>query len=267
MTTIPNERLRTPLAVTLSVWKALFLRETVTRLSSGRGATVWLLGEPILHVVIMLIIFTVIRIKVVSGIDVLAWLIVGLTFISVFKRTSSQLQNAINANRTLFGYRQVKPVDTLLTRAFLEGFLALLVIIITSVGAIFLMDVDLIPDDLGIMLIAFFGLWLMGLGYGLICSVATELIPELGKIIGMLGMPIYITSGAIFPLHNIPQPYLGWVLYNPLVHGLEIARLGVSPYYHVIHGTNLMYLFQCALVSIFFGLALQIRFARRILTK
>jgi len=245
----------------------LFLREAVTRLSSGRGAAVWLLGEPILNVVIMLVIFTIIRIKVVSGIDVLAWLIVGLTFISVFKRTASQVQNAISANKTLFGYRQVKPVDTLLTRAFLEGFLALLVIIITSAGAIFLINVDLIPDDVGMMLSAFFGLWLMGLGYGMICSVAVELVPEFGKVIGLLGMPIYLTAGVIFPLHNIPQPYLGWALYNPLAHGLEVARLSVSSFYHMVPGTNLAYLYQCALVAIFFGLALQIHFARRILIK
>lgn len=267
MTNSSNVRTRTPLAVTLSVWKALFLRETITRLSATRGAAAWLLLEPILHTTVMLVIFTVIRVKVVSGIDVLAWLIIGLTFISVYKRTASQVQGAIGANRSLFAYRQVKPVDSLLVRAFLEGFLALIIILITCAGAVFLFDVDLIPDDAGLVLSGFLGLWLMGLGFGLVCSVAVELIPEMGKIIGMLSMPIMMTSGSILPINSISEPYRTWMLYNPLVHGLEVARLGVSSYYHVITGTNLLYLYQCAFVAIFLGLALQVRFATKILTQ
>lgn len=215
----------------------------------------------------MLFIFTVIRVKVVSGIDVLAWLIIGLTFISVYKRTSSQVQNAISANRNLFTYRQVKPIDALLTRAFLEGFLAAVIITITCIGAIFLVNVELVPDDMGLVLFSFFGLWLMGLGYGMICSVAIQMIPETGKLFGVASTPIFMTSGAILPIHSISEPYRSWILYNPLVHGLESARLGVSSYYHVVMGTNLAYLYQCALVAIFLGLALNVRFENKILTQ
>lgn len=267
MTNNSSGPLRSSLAVTISVWKALFLRESISRLSAGRGAWVWLLAEPIIHVAIMLVIFTVIRVKVVGGIDVLAWLIVGLTFISVYKRTSSQVQNAINANKPLFAYRQVRPVDTLLARGFLEGFLAFIIILITCISAIFLLDVDLIPDEPDKVLLGFLGMWLMGLGFGLVASVATQLIPELGKILGMLSTPIFMTSGAMIPLHSISEPYRSWLLYNPLVHGLETARQGVSSYYHAVTGTDLSYLYQFALVTIFLGLALHARFEAKILSQ
>jgi capsular polysaccharide transport system permease protein len=245
----------------------LFLRESVSRLSAGRGAAVWLLADPVIQTVIMLILFTVIRMKVVGGIDVLAWLIIGLTFFNAFKRTASQVQNAISANRTLFAYRQVKPIDTLLVRACLEGFLTILVVLIVSAGAIIFFNVDLIPGDPLMVMLAFLGLWLMGLGFGLITSAAVELIPELGKIISMIMTPLYMTSGAILPLNSIPEPYRGWLMFNPLAHGLEISRWGVSPYYHVVTGANLTYLYQCALVAIFLGLALQARFATKFLTQ
>jgi len=35
------------LRVTFSVWKAMFLREAVARLSAGRAAWLWLLLEPV----------------------------------------------------------------------------------------------------------------------------------------------------------------------------------------------------------------------------
>jgi capsular polysaccharide transport system permease protein len=47
------ENVRSPGQVTWSVWKALFLRESLTRLTAGRAAWLWLLIEPISHVVIL----------------------------------------------------------------------------------------------------------------------------------------------------------------------------------------------------------------------
>src|SRR3990167_3285203 len=114
---------RIPVVITLSVWEALFLRETVSRLSAGRAAWLWLLMEPVFHIVFLMFIFAIIRMEVVGGVDTAVWLMVGLLAFFMFKRTALQAQNAIDANQALFAYRQVKPVDTVLVRAALEGFL------------------------------------------------------------------------------------------------------------------------------------------------
>ena len=52
---------RQPTMITLSTWKALFLREAVSRLSAGRAAWLWLLLEPVLHVTYILVIYTAIH--------------------------------------------------------------------------------------------------------------------------------------------------------------------------------------------------------------
>jgi capsular polysaccharide transport system permease protein len=257
---------RSSLSITLSVWHALLLREAVTRLSNSRAAWVWLLIEPVIHVVFMLFIFTVIRMRTVSGIDTVAWLMVGLVFYFVFRRTSTQSQNALSSNKALFSYRQVKPVDTILVRAILEGLLTVLLATILGFGSL-LFQIDIIPDDPLIVLIAFFGLWLMGLGFGLMTSVAITLIPESGKILGMVMMPMYMVSGVIVPISHVPEPYRGWLLLNPLAHGLEAARSGISTYYHAVPGMDINYLYQCALVAIFLGLALHKRYAMKLVTK
>jgi capsular polysaccharide transport system permease protein len=51
---------------------------------------------------------------------------------------------------------------------------------------------------------------------------------------------------------------------NPIVHGLEAARLGFAPTYQAIPETSIGYLYIYALVAVFFGLALHVRFARRL---
>jgi len=255
-----------PFAVTLSVWRALFLRESITRVTAGRAAWLWLLLEPIIHMSIMMFICTVIRVRVISGMHTAVWLTAGLLTMFMFMRTASQTKNAINSNRQLFAYRQVKPIDTIFSRAFLESFLTILIAFIMFASS-FLLGFGVFPIDPLLLMSAFLGLWLTGLGYGLITSVISELIPEFDKVLKVAMGPIYMLSGVIFPISNVPSPYREWLLYNPIAHGIETARSSISPYYHSFAGLDISYTFKWALISIYLGLVLHKRFAAQLVTK
>ncbi len=257
---------RTSAQVIASVYRALFLREALTRISSSRAAWFWLLAEPVFHVTYMLVIFTVIRVRTVGGIDTVVWLIVGMLAFFMFRRTATQVTKAISANQALFTYRQVKPVDTVLVRGGLEGFLMVLVAGILLTGAA-LFGHSVVPADPLAVLEAFLGLWLVGMGFGLVASVAGELVPELGRVIDFVMMPLYLISGVIVPLSAVPQPYREWLMLNPVAHGLEAARLGFAPYYHAVPELSMAYLYGFALACIFLGLALHRRFALRLVTQ
>ena len=257
---------RSPVRIVASVYSALFLREALTRISSSRFAWFWLLFEPIFNVAYMLLIYMVIRVRTIGGIDTVIWLMVGILGFFMFRRTATQVTNAISANQALFTYRQVKPVDTVLVRGGLEGFLMGIVASILLGGAA-LLGHSVLPADPLAVLEAFFGLWLAGMGFGLVVSVVTELVPELGRLINFVMTPLYLVSGVILPLSSVPQPYRDWLMFNPVAHGLEAARLGFSPYYHAVSNLSISYLYGFALVSIFLGLALHRRFALRLVTQ
>lgn len=257
---------RTPASVTIAVWKALFLREAVFRLFGSRAAWAWLLLEPAVHIIFLMFLFATVRMRVVGGIDTSVWIMVGLLAFFMFRRAGMQAMSAVGANQALFAYRQVKPVDTVLTRAGLEGFLMGVISIILFLGAA-LFGLTIVPADPLAVLEAFLGLWLMGLGFGLLSSIATELVPELGKIIAMLMTPMYILSGVILPLSSIPLPYREWLMYNPVAHGIEAARRGFAPLYQAVPETSIAYLYGAALVAVFLGLALHNHFATRLATK
>lgn len=254
---------RSPLAITLSVWKALFLREALSRLLSRRDAWLWLLLEPVIHIAFIVFLLTSIRMRFVGGIDAVIWVMIGLLAFFMFQRTGTQVMNAISANQALFAYRQVRPVDTVIVRGVLECLLMILISAILAAGA-GLFGHDVIPTDPLTVLSALFGLWIFGLGYGLMTSVASELIPELGKVIGLMIRPLYVLSGVIWPIASVSQPYRDWLLLNPIVHGLEAARLGFAPYYHAAPELNLAYLYGTAMITVFVGLALHVRFANKL---
>jgi capsular polysaccharide transport system permease protein len=198
--------------------------------------------------------------------NVVIWLLVGLLAMFMFMRTASQSKNAVNSNKALFAYRQVKPVDTVLTRAFLEAFLLVLIAALMVTGII-LIDVSQYPNDPFLLFIAFLSLWLTGLGYGLITSVIGDLVPEADKILKFVMGPTYMLSGVIFPISSIPKPYQDWLLYNPIAHGVEAARASISIYYHPFQGLNIGYTYGCALIMIFTGLVLHNRFAVQLVMK
>jgi capsular polysaccharide transport system permease protein len=260
------ETYRNSLGIAISVWKALLLREALARLFSSRAAWFWLIAEPVLHMAILGFIYSVIRQRTVGGIDTLIWLVLGLQGFFLFRRTATQMAGAIDSNRALFSYRQVKPTDTVLVRGFLEAVLMIMVITVIVAG-LALLGHDVAPADPIAVLEAFFGLWLLGVGLGLIVSVVSELVPEIRNIMNMVMMPLYFLSGALVPIAAVPEPYRDWLLINPIVHGLDGARLGFAPYYHSVPGLDIAYLYTVALVSIFLGLILHRRYAVFMVTR
>jgi capsular polysaccharide transport system permease protein len=257
---------RNSFRILINVYRALFLREALTRISSSRSAWFWLLAEPDFHVSYMLLIYTVIRVRIIGGIDTAIWLITGMLAFFMFRRTGMQVTKAIKANHALFSYRQVKPIDAVLVRGALEGYLMVLVACIL-LGGTALFGHSVIPADPLSVYEAFFGLWLMGMGFGLVGSVTSEIIPEFGKVIDFIMRPLYLLSGVILPLSSIPLPYQEWLMFNPLAHGLEAVRLGFSSNYHAVPELNISYLYGFSLVSIFLGLALHNRFSMRMVTQ
>lgn len=256
---------RSPLQVTLSVWHALLLREAVARMFGKRAAAAWLLLEPVAGIAFMLLVFTVLRTRFIGGMDTALWLSSGLLAFYLFRRTANQGASAVGANLALYTYRQVKPVDTVLSRCVLEGLLMLLIASLVFAG-LALAGVPLQLHDPLLVMVSLTGLWLLGLGWGLAVSVATELVPETGNLLSLLLMPLMLISGAIFPLAAIPYPWREWLMWNPVAHGIEGVRAGISPYYHHVPELSMNYLLGCTLVLVFLGLVLQRRFRSRLVS-
>jgi len=255
---------RSAASVTYAVWRALFLREAVFRLSGSRTAWLWLLLEPVFHIAFIMLFFELVRMQSVPGADPAMFVMTGLLGFFTARNTAFRSMEAINANTALFAYRQVKPVDTVLVRAALEGFINLVVALIVLAGA-GLLGIDLTVNDPLEVIVAFAGLWLCGLGLGLMLSVANQMLAEVANIVKLLFLPLYFISGVMFPVLVVPQPYRDWLFLNPFLHGIEALRGGFFSHYYLVPETSLSYLYGFALVTIFFGLALHVRYARKLI--
>lgn len=256
---------RSSALIMLSVWKALLLREATFRLFGSRAAWAWLLIEPLSHFAFLTFLFAVIRHRVVGGMDVAIWLILGLIGFFTFRRTANQMGGAIDSNRALFTYRQVLPFDAIIVRGILEG-LIMIVAFIVVILVMALIGYDIIPDRPMMLLGGFGGLWILGVALGLAVAVGGEIAEETRQIFSMLMMPLYFLSGVIFPLSAVPPQYREILMLNPVVHGVEAMRAGFSTYYHAAENLDMGYLYLSSFCVLAFGLLLYTRFAKTIVT-
>jgi len=245
---------RSGLEVQKAAVKALFLREIKTRFGKFRLGYLWAALEPMAHMLILLGIFGYVMHRTMPDISFPVFLINGIIPYFVFSNITNRSIGAIEANQGLFNYRPVRPVDTIIARAMLEA------VIYAFVYVLLMSIVGLLGEDFKItrlitLVCVWFLLVIFSCGIGLIFMVVGKTFPETEKFLPILIKPLYFISCIMFPLHNVPKEYWPYLLWNPLVHVVELCRNSVFPGY-VSDGISLNYLAFCSLTVLFIGLAL-----------
>jgi capsular polysaccharide transport system permease protein len=243
------------------------MREVLARTMNDRMGWFWMLGEPMLFIAFMVSMRTFLgRTREIIGAEFIPWLIIGLTGFFLVRNGITRGMKAIQSNQALFAYRQIKPVDPLLVRSAMEGILQTIVLLILA-GVAVLAGIDALPDDVVGAFFFWIALWLLGLGCALVVSVVVRLVPDLERVIQMMTFPLLILSGVILPLHRFPPQILEYLMYNPIVHGLELLRAQFFSGYHMLSGVSVEYLWRWILIALALGLALHTRFERRLKAK
>ena len=250
----------------LAVWKALFLREMITRISQDRLAWVWMIFEPLAHIALLAWLFTVgIRSRVIAGADTIVFIMLGILGFFLVRNIMNRGMDAVDSSDNLYAFRQIKPVDTVFVRALTGAFIECL-IFLAIFAAAGLLDHPIYPaDPLGAML-ALGALWLLGFGLALSLSIPATLVPEFGRMVRLLTTPFYFFSAVIFPSVKMPMFVRDIFLLNPILHGLESLRLAFMPTYLVPPGISLLYVYACALSLVFLGLVLHVRYRTHLMT-
>jgi capsular polysaccharide transport system permease protein len=199
----------------------------------------------------------------VAGVEMIPWMVIGLVCFFMFRDGMMSGVGAVSASKGLFAYRQLKPIDSVVIRVFTKGLLQFLVLVIFVIGMSFL-GFTIEPNNILLSLGVFVTLWLFGLGVGLILSVVTQFVSEIGKIVGILSLPLMILSGAFLPIHYFPYSIQQYLLMNPILHGIELVRIGFFEGYWTLDGVNFLYLGLWVISALVLGLAMSIRFEQQL---
>jgi len=245
---------RTPWQVQKSVVFALFIRELKTRFGSYKLSYVWMLVEPLVHIAVLSYIMSHLGSHLMSGIDFPVFLITGLLPFLLFRHIALHVMEGVDANRALFSFKQVKPIDTFIARTVLESFLTAIILALLLIGMGLLGFQVAIRDPF--LYVSLYGVMiLMGLGLGMLFCVITHYIQEAKIFIRIAFLPLYFISGVIFPISRLPPDYRNVLIWNPILQGIELMRTAFFDNYHLTRGISYQYVVMFTLMVLFFGLA------------
>ncbi|MBN2714692.1 MAG: ABC transporter permease [Deltaproteobacteria bacterium] len=213
------------LSIQVHVIHALILRETRTAFGQHKLGYIWALASHGFFIGIFAAMFVFANRSVPSGMDVIGFLCTGFLTYNLFMGTQGKAKTAVKANVSLLYYPQVHPLDLVAARCLLE--------IATVMVAFFLfMFANTIytqhfPLDSALLTLA--GLFLaalLGSALGLCTNSLCVLWPTMEQLIGPLLRPLFWISGLFFSIAEIPLFAREALLWNPVLHVIEMTRDG-----------------------------------------
>jgi capsular polysaccharide transport system permease protein len=255
---------RSPLQIQRDVLYALLLREISSRFGKSRGGFIWVLVEPVAHLVFPILMFGFIRNRLVPGVEYPVFLVYGFLPFLFFKAICLQIVDGVNTAQGLLSYRQVLLMDVFIAKALAYAVIQTMVFIIVLTG-LALLGYDVLPprplELAAVLLLAA----ILGFGGGLTLAALASLIPDARPVIHVMFMPLYFASGILFPVTRLSDEWVRWLAINPVLHLVEVSRLTAVRGYDPMEQLNVGYVVGLALFATVLGLMLyRLRYLARV---
>ena len=242
---------------------ALMLREMATTYGRSPGGYLWAVLEPAAGIALLSIIFSLGFRHPPMGTNFPIFYATGLLPYLLYVDVSRKLAASLGYSRQLLVYPSVTFIDALIARLVLNVLTQLLVAYIVLTGILVGFEtrtsVDLPTIALGFAMAA-----ALAAGVGTANCFLFRVFPTWERFWKIVTRPLLFVSGIIFLYDAVPEPYQGWLWYNPLIHVVGQMRHGFYPYYHAQY-VSVLYVFGFSLVLCVFGLIFLRRYHREIL--
>ncbi|MFN9162466.1 MAG: ABC transporter permease [Alphaproteobacteria bacterium] len=215
---------------------ALTLREVMTRFGRENLGFVWLVLEPLILTSLVMIGWTIMYGSSKHGVTIVQLVLTGYSMLTLWRHLVMRFMHCFRHNAGLLFHRNVRPMDTILARFFLETF-GTLISFFVSYTVLYILD--LIPPihDVYLLLCA----WFLLAGFGFAVALSVSALAELWEPSEKFIQPLmYITiplTGAFFMVSWMPSDYHYALLLSPMINTVEMFRAGLigpsaQTYYH-----------------------------------
>lgn len=244
----------------LHVLRALMLRDMRTRFGGSHWGYAIVVLWPVAHVFMIVGIYVFRNVPAPVGDSRALFFATGAIPVLVFQYVSREVMKAVNQNKPLTYYPQVKIFDVIFSRILVEivtGFLGLFIMFLILI----IMDVDPRPVQPFTALSGYFAAILLGIGVGAVNVSIASFFPAWIMGYMLFSIILYITSGVMFMPSFLPDEIYSILKYNPAVQAIEWVRLGYYPDLQV--EVDYTYVILFALVSMTLGLLMERHIVRK----
>ncbi len=214
---------RSYLHIFFAVQKALFLREMNKQFSSSRLGVFWTFFQPFMQVLVFIIIKTFIFGRGDESFDYAVFLALNFVAFNMFQHILSKSKSALESEKELFSYKQVKPIDTIIAKTLVEVFMAgILYCIFLFIGYYF--DYGMEGENLLMVGVGLVWLAIFSFSFGLVVAIGNTFYKSIGKTVSIFTFGLMIISAVFYPVQTLPPEAQELIVYNPLANFMEIIH-------------------------------------------
>lgn len=241
-----------PFVIFRRVIYALLIRELKTRFGEYKLGLFWIFMEPLIQLGLFIFLLGYIYKRVMPNMDYTLFATSGILTWTMFKNLISRGIVSIDANRALFAFRQVKPLDAFISRVSLEFLIYTTVYLVIAIALAQLGHQIIFVKPLE-FITCYICAFLIGSGLGLTIMSFSITYKDINKLVSIVLWGVYFISGVIFPIKMVPPEYRPWLAWNPMLHVMELTREAIFPGFVSSIG-DLLYLGISTILIIFLGL-------------
>jgi capsular polysaccharide transport system permease protein len=254
----PRSNTRAGLRLASRSLTALLIREILSRYGRTNLAFLWLIVEPLILCVGVMVIWSFIR-HDSHGIPLISFIVSGYMPLTLWRHISSHAVTCIRHNTALLYHRGVRPLDLVIVSAILE-FLGTSMALIAVFVTLRLAGLVEPQARIDLMIAGWLFMAWLSFAVGLILSSLSEQYDFIEKLVAPFQYLMLPISGCFFMVGWLPTWTQRLALYVPTVHCYEMFRAGllgegVETYF------SMFYMTTVCLIATGAGLTMMLRVA------
>lgn len=226
----------------------------------------WIFLQPMLHVGLWMIIRAAMGMRGSGGLPMPVFILLGAIPFLFTLTVISQSTTRIAAEKGLYMFRQIKPIDVIIALVLSE-FMIMMATYLIMLAIFWWFGINWHLERPLLFLEALFAFSLFILGTAMILSVLSFFFMLVRRLMIVVVRMLYMFSGVFFPASFIPEAARPLFMANPVFQFIEISRESFSTMLpHVVY-TDMEYLWRCGLITLFLGLMAQVAFRQKIMVE
>lgn len=205
--------------------RALVLRDLMMRYGRNNIGFVWVILEPLLLTVGVMIVWSFTMGETRHGMKLVEVILTGYMPLTLWRHMTNSPVTIFHRSAPLFYHRNITPLDILASRLGLE-FIGTSAALLVVWGGLYTAGIVSAIARLDLLLLGWAMMAWLALGSGAIIAVVTERSETAERLIQPMQYVTIPISGAFFMVDWLPSWAQHAVLFNPMVHCYEVFRKG-----------------------------------------
>lgn len=205
---------------------ALMMREVITRYGREGLGFLWLVGEPLIFALGVLLMWSIIKPPYEHGVRIGPFVLSGYVCLIMFRHQISHAMHALQANIGLMYHQRIRPLHILISRALLEFCGTTVAFFICYIIVMSLGQVDT-PKDLGLLYLGWSLVTIQSIGLSYVFAGLAMQYAVFEKLTQFLSYSMIPLSGAFVMTAWLPPGVRDVYLLIPFPHGVEMVRAGI----------------------------------------